>query len=340
MTEVTADRLYDCKEGILRYIETLEGFNKLVSVRHEAYYDHGIRLDQFVVRGRWLLDTCGNLGKADKPREDYPLVLTRGEAELIASNPSKPDCTMYRMGETFLPPADVECPICHKFFTMDDCYESVMRHRREIRPIDCYVGMCLQEAIDIMNAVKDASIAIQCDIAMRNPRWEDNEPNPEYPRIKKNEGGWATGPNTTRKYMPQITMDHIIQHGDEASLNVWQYYHKDCNAKDYEDRTRAEFEKVFSDAGYGEVELRPIQNEYWQIEHSAPWFMVVTDVGAIKVGWRKRVINIELYGETKMAEWFADQDVTRGKDHIHAWGYDKCAEYLRRIREKKCQEKT
>lgn len=79
-----------------------------------------------------------------------------------------------------------------------------------------------------------------------------------------------------------------------------------------------------------------IPNEYCSrscCEHR-PWFLFHTPIGDIKIGWRKRVINI-----TFMANFvdfsmdiFHKEDVTKyvenGERTIHAWSKDKMYDYL------------
>ena len=76
-----------------------------------------------------------------------------------------------------------------------------------------------------------------------------------------------------------------------------------------------------------------------------PWFVVTTSIGRIKIGWRKRVINIDWSETTQTksgAMLFPDEDVTKGGQYdyqgdgekgryVHAWGYEKAAEYLKFI---------
>jgi len=62
-----------------------------------------------------------------------------------------------------------------------------------------------------------------------------------------------------------------------------------------------------------------------------PWFIVTTSKGRIKIGWRKRVIQIDwsdslIKEESEMM--FPNEDVTKFDKVIHAWGYDKAKEYL------------
>jgi hypothetical protein len=65
-----------------------------------------------------------------------------------------------------------------------------------------------------------------------------------------------------------------------------------------------------------------------------PWFIVTTEKGHIKLGWRKRVIEIDWTDSIikHEAEYlFPDEDVTKGEKYIHAWGYDKAQEYINKL---------
>ncbi|MFA6437153.1 MAG: hypothetical protein WC242_03245 [Candidatus Paceibacterota bacterium] len=70
-----------------------------------------------------------------------------------------------------------------------------------------------------------------------------------------------------------------------------------------------------------------------------------TEFGTIKIGWRKRVININWSDVAKKLEergyenasqkilaLFESEDVTKDGSNIHAWGYEKAKGYLRQIR--------
>jgi hypothetical protein len=78
-----------------------------------------------------------------------------------------------------------------------------------------------------------------------------------------------------------------------------------------------------------------IPNEYYpgDPDYFGPWFMVETPQGRLKIGWRKRVINIDWSGTglNPSPETFASEDVTKGMSYIHAWGTDKAVEYLRKL---------
>jgi hypothetical protein len=66
-------------------------------------------------------------------------------------------------------------------------------------------------------------------------------------------------------------------------------------------------------------------------DQTSPWFIVTTDKGRIKIGWRKRVINID-WTDSQIKQTgdqlFPNEDVTKWETGIHAWGYEKAKEYL------------
>src|ERR1035437_3312765 len=55
---------YNTQDGIEKAVKTLEGFNKLVKVRHQAGYQLKETLAEFIVLGMWQLDSNGNAMKA------------------------------------------------------------------------------------------------------------------------------------------------------------------------------------------------------------------------------------------------------------------------------------
>lgn len=96
------------------------------------------------------------------------------------------------------------------------------------------------------------------------------------------------------------------------------------------------FHRLFAEAGVEPIYLEEIPNRYDSGPYSVnrPWYRVTTPVGHFVLGWRKRVIQID-WSETTVkstaAELFPGEDVTKGDRMIHAWGYQKAAEYLKRL---------
>lgn len=89
--------------------------------------------------------------------------------------------------------------------------------------------------------------------------------------------------------------------------------------------------------GAGQMWYELIPNEYCSRACCAhrPWFLFHTPIGDIKVGWRKRVINITFMDNFAQFDFngvFAEENVTKNVEGkcrtIHAWGKDKLFNYL------------
>jgi len=116
-------------------------------------------------------------------------------------------------------------------------------------------------------------------------------------------------------------------------------YHKECLRLHNNNEQLKEFQDILSKVyNLRELKFNAIPNEYCSCEKCASWFIVSTPDGDIKIGWRKRVINIKwLENYKKFKETFNSEetttfigDVQRG---IHAWGVEKAKEYLKRAKE-------
>lgn len=73
-------------------------------------------------------------------------------------------------------------------------------------------------------------------------------------------------------------------------------------------------------------------NGYYTVNR--PWLKVSTYKGTVIIGWRKRVISIDWSQSNvkeRANELFPDEDVTKDERLIHAWGYEKATEYLKKI---------
>ena len=84
------------------------------------------------------------------------------------------------------------------------------------------------------------------------------------------------------------------------------------------------------------IYVEEIPNGYWNDWYAInrPWLIVATQIGRIKIGWRKRVISIDWTDsitKTEAKVLFPDEDVTKDGRMIHAYGYDKAKEYIKKI---------
>ena len=95
---------------------------------------------------------------------------------------------------------------------------------------------------------------------------------------------------------------------------------------------------LFKQAGFDPIYIEVIDSKYCSEAccYKFPWIIATTSRGRIKLGWRKRVMNLDWSDSdiTAMGEiLFKDEDVTKGEKYIHCWGEDKAVEYLKRLNE-------
>jgi hypothetical protein len=335
--------LYDTVRGIEASLSSLQAFTLLTEERHKAGYRRKERLNEFFVMGRYLMDTCGNTGKLSGwiPKEhlpDLPDVISRDAfwAYVKAHVPAGVYTPVTSNMTSDLPSDGVRCPICKKEWTLENCHDTVVVHTTETFPLSDFVGGTLAQVQAAYAGKTDAHYMMQNDILIRSDRFVDLSP--KYPEadedwkrgMVKNERGWVSSKEG-------IDGGYVIKSGDEGYFNVWRYYHQACNRLALASNEEKSFREIFSSAGFTIAVLHHLPNGYCPCERCAPWFRVETEVGAITLGWRKRVINID-WSEIdptgkKIPSLFVAEDVTKGQASIHAWSRDKAIEYLSKIRE-------
>lgn len=105
------------------------------------------------------------------------------------------------------------------------------------------------------------------------------------------------------------------------------------------DKRKAMIDKLtslFVSAGFDTIYVETIDNEYCSgsCYYHLPWIVVTTQKGHIKLGWRKRVINIDWSDSNINLDGnkiFKGENVTTGEKYIHAWSYEKAIEYLSKL---------
>lgn len=339
---------YDTKEGIAESLKSLEGLTRLIGERHSAGYEREERLNEFHILGRYALDARGNCSKAGEtiPKEllpDIPDVLTRDEFwAYIREHTGKDLMLSFSMNGGDLPLPGLKCAHCGTPWEIQNCHDTVAWHTTEVFPLTEFVGKTLRDVKAAYGQRDNTIYGMQSDILIRNDKHIDlspKYPNPEHDwekSIVKNERGW-------RDEKGGITDDYVIQVGDEGFFNVWKFFHHACNRAHLHQEEERQFKGIFEKAGFKDIRMVSLPNEYCPCDHCAPWFNVNTEFGTIKIGWRKRVINIDWSAATEtlkacgqlpkksILSLFKDEDVTKGNTYIHAWGWEKAQDYLGRI---------
>ena len=103
------------------------------------------------------------------------------------------------------------------------------------------------------------------------------------------------------------------------------------------DKERMDMHLIFENAGLDPVHMRPIENGYCggPCCIHIPWFIVTSELGPIKIGWRKRVINID-WSDSDVPhngqEFFEGENTTTGDSYVHAWSDEKASAYLKTLK--------
>jgi hypothetical protein len=123
---------YDSEMAIAEAVQTLQGMCDLERARHEAGYVRRECLQQWVVRGRYFLDSCGNWMIGDRVLPEVPLVFP-----------------LERLGEFWttgvvwrfyrLPPPEETCAICQEGWTADRAWNCLSgRCSTQLYHRECY----------------------------------------------------------------------------------------------------------------------------------------------------------------------------------------------------------
>jgi len=241
---------------------------------------------------------------------------------------------------TNIPEAEDICPECNKGWNIKTHSDCVKINDTEVISLEPFIGKtlgwvrenyqsCIASSYELINKSRKHKYTLvnPKNSCLKNSKYIDlSEKYPETEHdwekgIKVNEFGWVC-----------VDDNHIIEEGDEGHFYKSTCYHKECRKEMIASKTEKEMKAIFEGASYHDLSFSRIKNEYWgDADHASPWFNVKTVFGVIKIGWRKRVINID-YSAVNSDPDFSSEEVTKGNRTIHAWSYEKAQEYLQKIR--------
>lgn len=334
---------YDTKEGIEASLSSLVLFNALIEARYEAGYKRNERLSEWIVLGRFILDSCGNFMKIINDRDihivpadkypNFPKVLSQEELwQFIESR--KEDPTEYLTvcsTPSWLPPAKQICPVCHHSWTVANCHDLVDTRKSKVTNLTPFIGQTIGEFKTKWNQSPQVVWSIQPGRSLQNKKYIDRSicQDSDWCRqnkVRVNPLGWVNTDN-----------QHLIEPGDKLLVNVWTLRHEKCFRKRQAEREYKYFRRIFRRAGFQNISMTAIPNQYHGSNcHSCgPWYEVKADQLKFIIGWRKRVISIELVNRPNidLDILFSKESVTKGSNYIHAWGGKKCVAYLQAIRQ-------
>lgn len=330
---------YDTKEGISKSIETLDGLNSLITERNIAAGQRSERLNEFYVLGAFHLDSEGGCLVISEKRvwgdyfDDIPKVLeNRAFWEYIGDSYYRYDVDHRSFSSMTdnLPTSSLRCPHCNNGWSIDNYRDVSIKDDIKKVLLSDYLGKTLREVKDELKKKDGVVCYLDSSLKIQNDRLIDTTPKDQSSFDVKNPRGFLCEKNG-------LTDDYIIQAGDVIWYFISVYLHKGCKDPYLVQAEKDKFEKLFVEAGFKDISMIEIRNEYCSIksDHHLPWYRVKTELGTIKIGWRKRVIKIDWSMVNSPPEdvlsLFSDENVTKCDDYIHAWSYEKAQEYLSRI---------
>lgn len=351
---------YNTKEGLREAMSSLPLFVEVMKERQRAGYERREILDEFIVLGRFLLDTCGNCMvdhnfKADEKIKGLEKVLTKEEfwekiheydaatkpnmikpEELrspdfdYSANRGRPWPTSISYSfQLCLPNPNVFCPVCGYGWTMDNIFDLETRGKDEFYRYPEYTGKTLANIKADYSRFTDAEYHITPDNAIQNDKYIDLSPlDDKHPDWPKNRKGWVGKKEG-------ITDDYVLQPGDMIHFIRTEFYHKNCKEIKLNNEIEQKFREALKEAGWEIYWLKAVENKYGSVSYNGPWFEVLTPHGRIRLGWRKRVIDLGFEHPVVDFRNILAEDVNEGvtvaKDYVHCWSYDALKKNLSEI---------
>jgi hypothetical protein len=333
---------YNKKEGIWDACDSLGNVIGLIEKRREHFRGkkEGKLSDFYALHGRLSLDSCGNAShvrETNISKNRVPLVVTRDEFGLLSSDDGG-EVRASSYINSFLPKSDITCPYCGDGWTIETFEDFIGKNNDFTYSLDVFKGGEVSEAIDYLHKKTDGlyrlhiqeldgkkTVTIQNDLYVDNSRLHPDATD-----------GYESRQVVNRNGVISVDPDYVVQDGDNLLGWVHRYYHGGCLKQKLAQDERISFSNAFVQAGFERIESRGIPNEYCGCEQCAPWFKFDTEIGTIKIGWRKRVASIDwkfVKNSRAFLPLFEAENVTKWADGIHAHGMKDVERYLRKIRE-------
>jgi hypothetical protein len=295
--------VYNTKDGLATMLGSLDRLKALQVERRAAGYVRQERMEEFVLLGRFHLDTCGNFSFAafDVLRPEayavVPPVLTKAEYEVFAKQYARPDLDSYVL-ESALPPPHAVCVACGIGWSLVDCHSAVRNTQvHSVQSLDAYAGRTLGEAAALIAATPGAEHGLNGWL-VRSDRFIDHaQDNPE---------GW-------RDDEEGIGPDYVIQVGDEANVLITPFHHAECServakneAAMKEGDQKSDLTAALEESGFTSVQLAVAsvpreflddlgilamqpddesRQEWIDMLPTLTWFRATTDQGAFSLGY-------------------------------------------------------
>lgn len=260
---------YNTKEFIEAQLGSYQAFYALMCSRANLGYlrtdnKNWQRLTPFVILGRYKSDEfgqCHRLNRAlftDEDRTAMPSVMSDEEFRSFFEEHIRP-----RIKESYwsslegtsglapgfpLPPPHIICAKCGGTWDLNTCHDIDAEGDLEEIDLSPFVGKTLFWAAAKLDNRTDAFRRFGHPIRVQNPQWADSsKANDEYDSPE--ECGWR-----------EVTLDHVIQLGDNTSMFRYRFYHGQCFRPLNTDRSEKQateyaedFKQILEETGFDDV---------------------------------------------------------------------------------------
>lgn len=353
---------YDTKESIESSLASYPSFLEMLRIRNDNGYVRNQRMNEWIVFGSVRLDACGNAMHITEPEDPSwatESVYSSADA-FMAMKAAGEDRMSSTTGHT--PGADLLCPLCGKGWGLNNFWDNKCTQDCVNVDLTPYIGRRLQQIEDLYSYRTDGRWFLNREHPLRNDKYIYIAPDMILERthgVKFKDGKVVARETNERGYLRKkalnykgeeigdIDYSHVIEPGDEAWFIKLTYTHEACYMAKLNLETHAEFTDAFHKAGVSIIAMTEIPNEYGSGSYNGPWYQMLTSRGNFKVGWRKRVIELD-YSKIddysvalsiprrplgfKFISLFESENVTVTENVVHCYGYDKLTEYLMRIK--------
>lgn len=327
-------KAYSRVEDVSAYVVDLATLHEWLAARREVARSRpGTRAMQpeFVIQGQWIADQFGQFTRitvrpeyeAYKP-ERLPLILTRDQFEMLLSR-KYGEAVSWGWGfgapDSSLPPADVVCTECLHPWELANISDVFSTGRTEAMSLAAWVGRPLQECVAELCDTRAEVRVVRTDSAfLRNDRYIDRTPTQHG--LEKNPRGWVGADVIDYK-------TYRVQDGDDLSVTRQQFYHKACHDMHVSHVVRTEFTAALERSTRATYGMVKIPNQYGSFDFNGPWFLVDTDLGLFRMGWRRHVIEVSRMPQPNESSAIS----LEVRDMLHVDNYEALTAYLSNLTE-------
>lgn len=307
---------YTSIEGVKASLSSLKNFIQLLKDRRNARDHH--ELNVLVVKGKWYLDQFGQVGYLILQDQQYrqipadaPIFAELGD--VVTEETFRALGKKYQLnyqivlgGRGALPTENIYCAHCGAHWHIDNlddyCIQSETIPAAEFMGS---VGYHVAEGL-IKYLVKDV-------IEGRTDGDNKNE--------------------LSEQFLAEQTGRRWTIHSDDGKVTYYtftKYYHNKCHNEVIRQENASSFIPAIEKAGFKAHGWVRTRNEYGSKEYRGDWLMVDTQHGLLRVGWRKRVINIDYSGIDPY--YLPVTEETFGPGYEHVSGYEELTKALATFR--------